>query len=159
MTFPRIASVLFLLSIGAGFAKGQSTVQLNAAGENTTKLSYTAQASIGGKLGQIGGRMIDASAKQMADQFFSQLKAQLAPSVMPMTSTKEGKSYSTNPVASSSASSSTQNPSSIPTPNPWQAANAGPIVAPASEGLRVLWFALGAASTAFGAILAVMLSR
>ena len=54
----------------AGMAKGQSVVSL-ADEEGGTRLRYTAQASVGGKLGQIGGRMIDAAAKQMADQFFA----------------------------------------------------------------------------------------
>ena len=36
-----------------------------------TKLSYSVEASVGGKLGQIGGRLIDSSAKKMADEFFA----------------------------------------------------------------------------------------
>ena len=47
----------------AGFAKGSSVITL-AAVEGGTQLTYTAKASIAGKLGQIGGRMIDASARQ-----------------------------------------------------------------------------------------------
>ncbi len=60
----------------AGFAKGRSTLSL-ATEDTGTRLSYTASASIGGKLGQVGGRMIDAAAKQMADQFFTAFKAAL----------------------------------------------------------------------------------
>lgn len=55
----------------AGFAKGGATVQLAEHGADTV-LSYTADASVGGKLAQIGGRLIDATAKKMADDFFSQ---------------------------------------------------------------------------------------
>ena len=61
----------------AGFAKGHSVITLKAVG-NSTQLDYTAQATIAGKLGQIGGRLIDASSKQLADKFFANLKANLA---------------------------------------------------------------------------------
>jgi uncharacterized protein len=54
----------------AGFAKGASNVELNTV-DNGTQVSYTVNASVGGKLGQIGGRMIDAAAKAMADDFFA----------------------------------------------------------------------------------------
>ena len=54
----------------AGFAKGGATVKLTEDGEGTV-LSYTVDASVGGKLAQIGSRLIDATAKKMADDFFS----------------------------------------------------------------------------------------
>lgn len=54
----------------AGFAKGEASVQLTPEGE-TTKLSYTVKASIGGKLAQVGARLIDGVAKKMAEQFFT----------------------------------------------------------------------------------------
>jgi uncharacterized protein len=54
----------------AGFAKGSSNVELSTV-ETGTQVSYTVNASVGGKLGQIGGRMIDAAAKGMADDFFA----------------------------------------------------------------------------------------
>jgi uncharacterized protein len=60
----------------AGFARGSSVVSLLAEGEGT-KLDYTAQASVAGKLGQIGGRLMDASARQLADKFFTNFKAHL----------------------------------------------------------------------------------
>ena len=58
----------------AGFAKGSSVVGLKTV-EGGTQVNYTAQASIGGKLGQIGGRMIDAAARSMADDFFAAFAA------------------------------------------------------------------------------------
>jgi uncharacterized protein len=61
----------------AGMASGESHVELFEDGD-TTRLTYTVNAAIGGKLGQIGGRMVDASAKQLADQFFNSLREQLA---------------------------------------------------------------------------------
>jgi uncharacterized protein len=54
----------------AGFAKGSSNVELTTVAAGT-QVSYTVNASVGGKLGQIGGRMIDAAAKGMADDFFA----------------------------------------------------------------------------------------
>jgi carbon monoxide dehydrogenase subunit G len=55
----------------AGFANGGADVSLVEEGPNATRLKYTAKAQVGGKLAQIGARLIDATAKQMADQFFS----------------------------------------------------------------------------------------
>lgn len=61
----------------AGFAKGRSQVSLADDGGGT-RLSYTVEASVGGKLGQIGGRLIDSSAKKMADEFFTAFNAALS---------------------------------------------------------------------------------
>jgi carbon monoxide dehydrogenase subunit G len=54
----------------AGFARGEAEVVLTPEGGGTM-LSYTAKASIGGKLAQIGQRLIDGAARQIADEFFS----------------------------------------------------------------------------------------
>jgi carbon monoxide dehydrogenase subunit G len=53
----------------AGFAKGEAEVLLSEKGGITT-LAYTAKATIGGKLAQIGQRLIDGAARQIADEFF-----------------------------------------------------------------------------------------
>ncbi len=53
----------------AGFAKGVATVRLEDA-EGGTVLNYTVDAQIGGKLSQLGGRLIDVTAKRMSGQFF-----------------------------------------------------------------------------------------
>jgi len=53
----------------AGFAKGGARVQLATKGI-TTSLAYDVKASVGGKLAQIGSRLIDAAAKKVADDFF-----------------------------------------------------------------------------------------
>ncbi|MEO1601941.1 MAG: carbon monoxide dehydrogenase subunit G [Pseudomonadota bacterium] len=60
----------------AGFAKGGAHVRLEEA-EGGTKLIYEAEAKVGGKLAQLGGRLIDGFAKKMADQFFDKFKAEL----------------------------------------------------------------------------------
>lgn len=54
----------------AGFAKGGADVKL-AEDNGETVLTYNASAAVGGKLAQIGSRLIDSTAKKMADQFFS----------------------------------------------------------------------------------------
>ncbi len=62
----------------AGFAKGGAKVHLVDDG-NATRLSYEVHAQVGGKLAQLGARLIDASAKQMADAFFDRFSALVAP--------------------------------------------------------------------------------
>jgi carbon monoxide dehydrogenase subunit G len=54
----------------AGFAKGGAKVTLKQDGADTV-LSYTVNATVGGKLAQIGSRLIDATAKKMANDFFA----------------------------------------------------------------------------------------
>ena len=54
----------------AGFAKGGAKVRLEADGDQTI-LHYDVEAKVGGKLAQLGSRIIDGFAKKMADQFFS----------------------------------------------------------------------------------------
>ncbi len=55
----------------AGFAKGGADVALADDGDGMTLLTYTAKGQVGGKLAQVGARLVDATAKQMADQFFA----------------------------------------------------------------------------------------
>ena len=57
----------------AGFAKGTAEVRLASEGEGT-RLDYTAKANVGGKLAQIGSRLIDGTAKKLSDQFFTSFK-------------------------------------------------------------------------------------
>ena len=59
----------------AGFGKGHARVLLvplpaNAAGQESCELNYTVQASVGGKIAQLGQRLIDGAAKGMAEDFF-----------------------------------------------------------------------------------------
>lgn len=62
----------------AGHGKGQATVRLESTGPNTTLLHYTATASVGGKIAQIGSRLIDMAAQKMAGEFFTAFEQQLA---------------------------------------------------------------------------------
>jgi hypothetical protein len=62
----------------AGFAKGGATVTLADDGEGGTILGYTVDAQIGGKLAQIGSRLIDGVSRKMADDFFARFTAAVA---------------------------------------------------------------------------------
>jgi carbon monoxide dehydrogenase subunit G len=62
----------------AGFGKGSSHVSL-APEADGTRLSYTAKATVGGKLAQVGSRLIDGVAKKMAEDFFRRFNDTVAP--------------------------------------------------------------------------------
>jgi len=62
----------------AGFAKGGATVSLTEK-EGGTLLSYNVEAQIGGKLAQLGQRLVNGAAKKIADEFFKNFAAQVAP--------------------------------------------------------------------------------
>ena len=57
----------------AGFAKGGANVTLEP-NEGGTRLSYDVEASVGGKLAQLGSRLIEGFAKKMADDFFARFQ-------------------------------------------------------------------------------------
>jgi carbon monoxide dehydrogenase subunit G len=63
----------------AGFANGEARVTLAAAPQDQTTLTYVAKAQVGGKLAQIGSRLIDGAAAKLADEFFEKFGAQFAP--------------------------------------------------------------------------------
>jgi hypothetical protein len=60
----------------AGFGKGGAHVMLGPEGAGT-RLTYTANAQVGGKLAQVGSRLIDGVAKKMADEFFQRFNEKL----------------------------------------------------------------------------------
>ncbi len=115
-----------------GMAQGQSKVTLTEVAEGTL-LRYQAEAAIGGKLGQIGGRLIDASAKKMADDFFGTFKTNLNPP---------------EPEDETSTASPT-----MPTPVP--APRAAPASSWGGEVQRLFWLLIGAA---FGGIIGHLLT-
>jgi carbon monoxide dehydrogenase subunit G len=126
----------------AGMAKGHSNVELleEAGG---TRLRYTAQAAIGGKLGLVGGRMIDAAAKQMADQFFTAFNEQMVGVAAPEL-------FSANQTGPTIESASVA--TRLPSPPAVESASTS-----GTETTRVLWFVLGALSTGFGVWLGSLL--
>lgn len=127
---PASCRIVFEGSGGAaGMATGESKVTLTE-DRGGTRLSYTVEAAVGGKLGQIGGRLINASAKKMADEFFQALNAQLAPHAPTETGPASSPPISgTTPARGASATN-------VPV-----ATASGPVWT--SEFQRILWLAIG----------------
>jgi len=71
----------------AGFGKGSAEVDLIAAGPGRTTLRYAAKATVGGKMAQIGSRLVDAAAAKLAEDFFTAFEARLAPPPPPTGAT------------------------------------------------------------------------
>jgi len=63
----------------AGYGKGSAEVSLAAEGEEQTRLRYVARAQVGGKMAQVGSRLIDAAAAKIAEDFFKAFEARLRP--------------------------------------------------------------------------------
>lgn len=124
----------------AGMASGRSQVELHDHGGDT-RLTYTVKASVGGKLGQIGGRMMDASAKQLADQFFEALRAHLSPANAEIEAGVTQESPPSQPAAVLAGSSQSTEAAAV---------QPAPPAARAIDRSPVLWFLLGVASTALG---------
>ena len=61
-------------SSAAGFGRGEARVTLEAEGD-TTVLRYVAELKLGGRLAQIGGRLVEGATRQLADQFFTKFAA------------------------------------------------------------------------------------
>jgi carbon monoxide dehydrogenase subunit G len=122
----------------AGMAKGHSQVELTDKPEGT-HLRYTVNASVGGKLGQVGGRMLDGAAKQMADQFFTAFNAQMAG--VPDQVTEPS-------VQKIEMATTTADPVPVPLLEPGKNASTS------HETLRLVWFCMGALSTGFGVLIA-----
>jgi carbon monoxide dehydrogenase subunit G len=63
-----------------GFAKGGADVALAEQPDGTTLLSYSVKADVGGKIAQLGARLIDSTAKSLAEKFFSAFSAKVGDS-------------------------------------------------------------------------------
>ncbi|MCR8723126.1 SRPBCC family protein [Frigidibacter sp. ROC022] len=61
----------------AGFAKGGADVKLTDAEDGGTELTYAVDAKVGGKIAQLGSRLIDGFARKMADAFFEKFKSEV----------------------------------------------------------------------------------
>lgn len=97
----------------AGFGKGGATVTLSDEEGGATLLTYNAHAQVGGKLAQIGSRLVDATARKMADDFFAKFSATVG---APVTEAAPA----TDPVAPASAEPA------VPAVAPVTAATAAP---------------------------------
>jgi uncharacterized protein len=84
----------------AGFAKGGAKVRLEPAdGGAVTVLHYTADAQIGGKLAQIGSRLVEGTAKKLADEFFAAFAAQAAAAAPTATPAAAAPATASQPVS------------------------------------------------------------
>lgn len=75
---PDSYAVRFDLQGTAGFARGTATVSLSEAEARSTLMKYRVSTSIGGKIAQIGSRLVDAAAATISERFFETFAAQLA---------------------------------------------------------------------------------
>jgi hypothetical protein len=140
----------------AGFAKGSAVVRLTQDGDDTI-LHYDVSAQVGGKLSQLGGRLIDATAKQMSGLFFKrfaeEIEAQYSDGAQ--TQQRSGATASAS-AACSSAAANAPRPQTIRRPRP---APAPMDVTPGffrhmkSAGLVLLLAAIGACWYWFGGAL------
>jgi carbon monoxide dehydrogenase subunit G len=70
----------------AGFGKGSADVALTSQSPEQTLLKYTARATVGGKMAQIGSRLVDATAGKLTEDFFKAFEAHLQASAVPAES-------------------------------------------------------------------------
>ena len=63
---------------GAGFSRGSAQVALVELGPRETRMDYEVDAQVGGKIAQVGSRLVDAAAASLAERFFATFAAQLA---------------------------------------------------------------------------------
>ena len=123
----------------AGFAKGGATVRLVDDGDGT-KLSYVVEAHVGGKLAQIGSRLIDATARKMAEEFFARFSGVVG-----------GAEVSPAPAAAARPDVALETAAQRPSPPP--------AVSPPPAGLRLPPAAWVAGLAIFAAILLYLVTR
>ncbi|MBM3490388.1 MAG: carbon monoxide dehydrogenase subunit G [Alphaproteobacteria bacterium] len=97
----------------AGFGRGEAKVELSSENDETV-LRYVANAHVGGKLAQIGSRLVDGAARKLADEFFAKFRDEV---------TKRAP-----PPAAAAAPAEERRPAAQPGPPP--SADAAPPVAP-----------------------------
>ncbi|MEA9568963.1 carbon monoxide dehydrogenase subunit G [Polynucleobacter sp. AP-Nickl1-40-C4] len=83
----------------AGFGKGTADITLQTVGSDT-QLTYKASAEVGGKLAQVGARLIEGVAKKIADDFFIAFRKQLSGADEPATNAEPPKKTSLKPLDS-----------------------------------------------------------
>jgi uncharacterized protein len=84
----------------AGFARGDARVTLAPEGERQTALTYVAKAQVGGKLAQVGSRLVNGVAAKMSDDFFARFVARFAPAEAPVA---DGAANSPEPMPEAAA--------------------------------------------------------
>lgn len=127
----------------AGFAKGDAKVRL-AEDAGATVLTYQVNANVGGKLAQLGSRLIDGTAKKLADEFFSTFseKAAQAAPIAPA------------PVAPAAAAAPPPPEPKPAEPSPRPSPAVAPTAAPATKGLPT-WLWVGGVIVIVAVVLAI----
>jgi carbon monoxide dehydrogenase subunit G len=113
----------------AGFGKGSADVALTAEGEGRTLLKYVARATVGGKMAQIGSRLIDATAAKITEDFFKAFEAHLQAAAGPAES-------AVAPAEGVPAPATTSIAAAPPSSTPAQA--------PSGGSVAKLWWLIGA---------------
>ncbi len=126
----------------AGFAKGEAWVRLEAMPEGGTTMHYRSKASIGGKLAQVGARLVDASARKLADDFFERFAKEVTPAA-PAEAAEAASGAAAAGAAPAAGAGAT-----VATPTP--------SAAPAQGGSRTAWIV---AAVVVAALVAWWLSR
>jgi carbon monoxide dehydrogenase subunit G len=106
-----------------GFAKGGADVALEEVGPDATVLRYNVKAQVGGKMAQLGARLIDSTAKSMADQFFDRFAAQLNPPVAAVPGTDTEYLADRGPAPITQHGADGMSPGGMvhrPNPHPWE---------------------------------------
>lgn len=79
MVAPESYRIVFDLQGGAaGFSRGSAAVRLAESGPAACLMDYVVDAQVGGKIAQVGSRLVEAAAATMAERFFAAFAAQLA---------------------------------------------------------------------------------
>jgi uncharacterized protein len=101
----------------AGFARGEARVTLAPHGDGQTAMTYVAKAQVGGKLAQIGSRLVDGAAAKTADDFFARFVERLSaqqPAPTPAPVAEPALADATMDTRSPEASVSGMAPHSVP---------------------------------------------
>ena len=144
----------------AGFGKGDARVMLADADGGGTQLTYTVHAQVGGKLAQIGSRLIDGVARKMADEFFGRFAKAVSSAAVP-TAEPTIETLPQPSTAPAPAAAPRQTSASLPLPAAGVTPSS-PASTSASNTLAVLCAAvamLGAAVAVLAAVVAVYVVR
>jgi carbon monoxide dehydrogenase subunit G len=130
----------------AGFGKGMANVVLSADEDAQTQLTYTANAQIGGKIAQVGSRLVDGIARKIAEEFFTRFEARL-------NSVKEAETTATEAQTDGVGASTTTQAQT-----PANSLVSAPLPPPQRSGRRLIGWAIGIA-VAVAAIAALVLQH
>jgi carbon monoxide dehydrogenase subunit G len=151
----------------AGFGKGSATVTLTPV-EGGTQLDYDVSAQVGGKIAQIGSRLVDAAAAKIADEFFGAFESKLTEQAASAQTAAAEPTAAPGPAPAQAAPSAATQPSMPGTASPASGASATPASSapsasapaptprPAPESDRQRWLRWAIAFVIAAAIIAYM---